>query len=91
MPHTTIVVGVDESPQARAALRWAADMARRTNSVLVGVHVLQWPQVRELYAYTVVADQVFPDPAELEPMYRTPSEQVFAAIDPEPSWTLRFA
>ena len=73
MTQDTIVVGVDESPQARAALRWAADAARRSGSRLVGVHVLQWPQARDLYAYTVVADQVYPDPTELEAMYRTPS------------------
>lgn len=91
MTQDTIVVGVDESPQARAALRWAADTARRSGSRLVGVHVLQWPQARDLYAYTVVADQVYPDPSELEAMYRTPSEHVFAEIDPEPGWTLRFA
>ena len=84
MAQDTIVVGVDDSPQARAAVRWAADMARSSGSRLVGVHVLQWPQARDIYAYSVVADQVYPDPAELEAMYRTPSEQVFAEIDPEP-------
>ncbi|WP_142353589.1 universal stress protein, partial [Klebsiella pneumoniae] len=71
MPHNTIVVGVDDSPQAREAVRWAAEMARSTGSTLVGVHVLPWPQAGDLYAYTVVADQVFPDPEQLEPMYRT--------------------
>jgi nucleotide-binding universal stress UspA family protein len=91
MTQDTIVVGVDESPQARVALRWAADTARSSGSRLVGVHVLQWPQARDLYAYSVVADQVYPDPSELEAMYRTPSEHVFAEIDPEPGWTLRFA
>lgn len=91
MGQDTIVVGVADSPQARAALRWAADMARSTGSTLVGVHVLEWPQVGDLYAYSVVADQVFPDPEELEAAYRTPSQQAFAEVDPEPGWTLRFA
>jgi nucleotide-binding universal stress UspA family protein len=91
MPTNTIVVGVDESPQARAALAWAADMARLTGSTLVGVHVLAWPQAGDLYAYSVVADQVYPDPDQLEELYRAPSEHVFAAVDPEPGWTLRFA
>ena len=53
--------------------------------------VLAWPQASDMYAYSVVADQVFPDPAPLEAMYRTPSEMVFAEVDPEPGWTLRFA
>lgn len=91
MTRSTIVVGVDESPQARAALRWAAEAARGTGATLRGVHVLEWPQVGDLYAYSVVADQVYPDPQELEEMYRTPSELVFAEIDPRPGWTLRFA
>lgn len=91
MPQPTIVVGVDDSPQARAALRWAVDLARSTGSTLIGVHVLAWPQASDMYAYSVVADQVFPDPAPLEAMYRTPSEMVFAEVDPEPGWTLRFA
>jgi nucleotide-binding universal stress UspA family protein len=91
MPQDTIVVGVDDSPQARAALAWAADMARLTGSTLVGVHVLAWPQASDLYAYSVVADQVYPDPEQLEAMYRTPSEHLFAEVDPEPGWTLRFA
>jgi nucleotide-binding universal stress UspA family protein len=91
MPQDTIVVGVDDSPQARAALAWAADMARRTGSTLVGVHVLAWPQASDLFSYSVVADQVYPDPEQLEATYRTPSERVFAEVDPEPGWMLRFA
>ena len=91
MAQDTIVVGVDDSPQAVTALRWAAELARSAGSRLVGVHVLQWPQAQDLYAYSVVADQVYPDPGQLEAMYRTPSEQVFAGVDPEPGWTLRFA
>lgn len=34
----TIVVGVDSSPAARAALRWAAEEARLRNAQLVAVH-----------------------------------------------------
>ena len=91
MTRSTIVVGVDESPQARAALRWAAETARGSGATLLGVHVLEWPQASDLYAYSVVADQICPDPAPLEEMYRAPSEHLFAEVDPEPGWTLRFA
>lgn len=91
MVQDTIVVGVDDSPQARAALHWAADTARSTGSRLIGVHVLAWPQAGDLYAYSVVSDRVYPDPDELEAAYRTPSEHVFDEVSPEPGWTLRFA
>jgi nucleotide-binding universal stress UspA family protein len=39
MSTTEIVVGLEDSPSARAALRWAARHARITRSVLRGVHV----------------------------------------------------
>ena len=91
MAQDTIMVGVDDSPQARAALHWAAEMARATGCRLVGLHVLEWPPANELFAYSVVADKVYPDPPEeLDVMYRAPSEEVFAEVDPEPGWTLRF-
>ena len=91
MPSETIVVGVDDSPQARAALAWAADLARSTGGTLLGVHVLAWPLVGDPYAYSLVAEQVYPQPDDLEAVYRAPSEQVFADVGPEPGWTLRFA
>jgi len=91
MDPDTIMVGVDDSPQARAALRWAADMARSTGSRLVGLHVLEWPPSKELFAYSVVDEGVYPDPAkEIEAVYRVPSEKVFAEVDPEPGWVLKF-
>ena len=39
MPTTEIVVGLDDSPSAKAALRWAARHARITRSALRVVHV----------------------------------------------------
>ena len=38
-----IVVGLDESRSARAALRWASDYARRTGLALRALHALSWP------------------------------------------------
>jgi nucleotide-binding universal stress UspA family protein len=86
----TIVAGVDDSPQARAALHWAADQARLTGCVLHGVHVLEWPRAGDLYAYSVAADQVLMDEARLEECYRAPSEAVFAEVHPDPGWRLTF-
>lgn len=91
MSQDTIVVGVDDSPQSRAAVRWAATQARSTGCVLHGIHVLDWPRAEDLYGYTVVADQVLPADVDLESFYRVPSQQVFAEVDPDPGWTLSFA
>ena len=38
-----IVVGLDDSRSAPAALRWASDHARRTGLVLRAAHALSWP------------------------------------------------
>ncbi|SEQ81751.1 universal stress protein [Microlunatus flavus] len=91
MEQGTIVVGVDDSRQARAALAWAAAQARSTGCALHGIHVLEWPRANDLYGYSVGADQVLPDAADLESCYRVPSQEVFAEVDPEPGWTLTFA
>jgi nucleotide-binding universal stress UspA family protein len=91
MPQDTIVVGVDDSPRARAAVRWAAELARRTGATLTGVHVLQWATAGDPYGYSVVSDRLYPDPDALEPLFRTPSEMSFGEVEPEPGWTLRFA
>lgn len=40
---TTIVVGVDDSPGAAAALRWAVDEARLRKATLRVVHAWEWP------------------------------------------------
>ena len=43
--ENVIVVGIDESPSSRAAIRWAADYARANGCRLQAVHVLIWPPV----------------------------------------------
>jgi nucleotide-binding universal stress UspA family protein len=48
---TTIVVGVDDSPQARRALQWAIDEARVREATLIAVHAMRTP----LVAHTPVA------------------------------------
>jgi nucleotide-binding universal stress UspA family protein len=40
---TTIVVGIDDSPGAAAALRWAAEEARLRHARLEVVHAWEWP------------------------------------------------
>ena len=85
-----IVVGVDDSPPSRAAIRWAADYARATGCRIEAIHVLEWPPTAEIYAYSVVADEIYPDPAHLDESYRRASQAVFDEVDPEPDWQLQF-
>lgn len=40
-----VVVGVDDSPQARAALRWALDYASKIGAPLVAVTAVEMPQI----------------------------------------------
>jgi nucleotide-binding universal stress UspA family protein len=91
MTAKEIIVGVDDSPSARAAIRWAAAYARSTGAVLRAIHVVAWPATHEMYAYPVVADHIYPDASQLEDGERLPSMRVFEEVHPEPNWTLQFA
>jgi len=85
-----IVVGIDESASAWAALTWAASYARATGARLRAVHVLETREARELYEIPVLGPQVFSDDDELDPAWTQAGRRVFAEIAPEPSWTLQF-
>ena len=74
-----IVVGVDLSRSARAALRWAAEQARATGQSLHAVH-----------AVGTRALAVPVDPSEMDPSHRESIAAVFASIQPEPGWRLGF-
>lgn len=90
MPQPTIVVGVDDSPATRAALRWAADLARSSGGTLRAVHVLPWPGASEVYACSVLGDPVQLDPVWLEDLDREACRAAFDEVAPEPGWTLGF-
>jgi nucleotide-binding universal stress UspA family protein len=45
MTTNDLVVGIDDSAPSRAALRWAADYARRSGLRLRVLHLLAWPLV----------------------------------------------
>jgi nucleotide-binding universal stress UspA family protein len=49
MSMSRIVVGLDDTPTARAALRWAAEEARLTGATVRAVHVIDWPIGIEAY------------------------------------------
>ncbi|HEY9291322.1 MAG TPA: universal stress protein [Microlunatus sp.] len=82
MRENLVVVGVDDSSTARAALEWAADYARMTDYRLVAVHV-RMPEV-PAYLYT-------PQPTEQEladtETYRH-VRLMFEGLDPENDWRL---
>ena len=90
MTAEEIVVGIDDSPSARAAIRWAADYARSTGSTIRAIHVIKMPDEHDMYAYPVVADYMYSDPSQLDDRYRLPSRRVFEAVHPEPNWSLQF-
>jgi nucleotide-binding universal stress UspA family protein len=52
----TILVGVDGSAGAAAALRWAAAIARATGAEVVAVHVYEGPGTTPLAPYPMVPD-----------------------------------
>jgi nucleotide-binding universal stress UspA family protein len=91
MTGREIVVGIDGSPSADAAIRWAADYARSTGSTLRAIHVIKLPDQRDMYAYPVVAAYFYSDTSHLDDRYRVPSTRVFEKVHPEPGWNLQFA
>jgi nucleotide-binding universal stress UspA family protein len=85
-----VVVAIDDSDSSRAALVWAADYARNVDAQLQAVHVLRYD---------------FGDPVTWAPgllgaphtisggvidLNKRRLHDLFTAIPPEPSWSLRF-
>src|SRR4029453_9834466 len=91
MTAEEIVVGIDDSPSARAAIRWAAEYARSIGSTLRAIHVIKMPDEHDMYAYPVVADYLYSDSSQLDDRYRLPSTRAFEEVHPAPDWSLQFA
>src|SRR3712207_6527228 len=84
-----VVVGLDESDSARAALRWAADEAVRSGSGLRAVHALSWPfGAGTGHPENPVRTLAFDDVDEL---YRSNILRIFDSVKPRPDWILQFA
>ena len=85
----TIVVGFDQAPQSTAALRWAADQARLTQSDLRAIVVLDWPIDIGGYGYTweVATGE---DMARRVREYKGELRRRFSDLSPCPEWTLQF-
>ena len=84
-----IVVGLDESDSARAALRWAAEEAVRSGSGLRAVHALSWPFGAETeHPEDAVRQLSF---EEVDELYRSNISRIFDSVKPRPDWILQFA
>jgi nucleotide-binding universal stress UspA family protein len=88
---TDIVVGIDSSPSAWAAVTWAASYARRTGARLRAIHVLERPESWDVYTTPGLPPLVYPDADALDPVWTAGSREVFAKLSPEHAWTLQFA
>jgi nucleotide-binding universal stress UspA family protein len=85
MTRNEVVVGLDPSASARAALRWAAQYARVTYTDLRAVHILSWPFVSPAWAVG------FDEPGGLPAGTAEESaavEALYAGIHPEKDWAL---
>jgi nucleotide-binding universal stress UspA family protein len=86
-----IVVGLDDTPTARAALRWAARQALLTGATVRAVHVIDWPIGIEAFGSVEVGkDGRLPEEKVSGP-YRRGIRRVFEEASPEPGWQLQFA
>ena len=85
-----VVVGVDDSPSARAALQWAVNHARGTNLRLRAIHVITPMMYGPLsWSAGYAGMATIPDPSIKEEL-RAQLENLFQSIRPEPTWHLQY-
>ena len=84
-----IVVGVDLSRSARAALSWAAKQARATGQNLRAVHAVDVSPTFNM-AVGMGAVAVPMHASAMDTAYRDAITTVFDSIQPEASWRLEF-
>lgn len=83
-----IVVGLDLSPSARAALQWASNYARLTGQPIQAVHAMPVPASM---ASVGVLGMPAPEPSDsIDEAYRREVEAVFTSVEPLPGWRLEF-
>lgn len=84
-----IVVGLDLSPSARAAIRWAAEQARATGQALRAVHVTHIAPAYSM-ALGMGAGGMSIEPSEVDAPYREAVSAVFDSVQPDAGWQLKF-
>jgi nucleotide-binding universal stress UspA family protein len=85
------VVGLDDTPTARAALRWASRQARFTGATVRAVHVIDWPIGIEAFGSVEVGEDGRLPEEKISAPYRRGIHRVFEEVVPEPGWQLQFA
>jgi nucleotide-binding universal stress UspA family protein len=85
-----IVVGLHDSPPAKAALRWAAEQARVTGARLRAVSVVDWPLSVHADGRPILRAAGPGQYDEVGHDYRAMISAVFAEIDPPSDWVLEF-
>ena len=78
-----IVVGLDDTPTSRAALRWAARQARLTGGTVRAVHVIDWPIGIEAFGSAELDDDGRLPEEEVSAPYRRGIRRVFDEAFPE--------
>ena len=86
-----IVVGLDDTPTARAALRWAARQARLTGGTVRAVHVIDWPIGIEAFGSVEIEEEGRLPAEKVSAPYRRGIRRVFEEVAPDPDWQLQFA
>jgi nucleotide-binding universal stress UspA family protein len=89
--RSEIVVGLDNSPSAKAALNWAAEQARSLGAGLRAVHVLDWPYGLSSVGFPAPVNYMDVRREEIEDSYREEINAVFETVSPLPNWILQFA
>jgi nucleotide-binding universal stress UspA family protein len=87
---TEIVVGLHDSPPAKAALQWAAEQARVTGTRLRAVSVVDWPLGVHADGSPVLRAA---GPGQYDDVghdYREIVSGLFSEIDPPSEWVLEF-
>jgi nucleotide-binding universal stress UspA family protein len=85
MTRNEVVVGLDPSASARAALRWAAQYALVTYTDLRAIHILTWPFVSPPWSAGIAPGC---GPALDTDQSAVEVEALYAAIHPETDWSL---
>jgi nucleotide-binding universal stress UspA family protein len=89
MTQNEIIVGLDDSPAGKAALRWAADQAILRQAILRAIHVFDWPYGPSDTTYTPQRD-VNMTFDETHATYLAGITKVFDEIAPRPDWLIEF-
>jgi nucleotide-binding universal stress UspA family protein len=82
-----IVIGLDLSRSARAALDWAAEQARATGRTLRAVNVIS---ASATYSMALGGVAVPIAPSEMDAPHRDAVAAIFDSVQPELGWQLKF-